>query len=170
MSTITRNCLHCQQEFKARSQDVKRGFAKFCSQSCSSIYNRAQETKPEPNVECAYCQTKFYLNTTQKSRSKSGLYFCCRKHKDLAQQIGGVVGMQLPHYKTRITHYMDKALHNKPPKCERCGYDEHIAAIVIHHKDRNRDNNSLSNLEVLCAICHAIEHWVEDIQLRTPSA
>lgn len=44
-------------------------------------------------------------------------------------------------------------------KCERCNYDDHPAGIEIHHKDRNRENNSIENLEVLCAICHRIEHY-----------
>ena len=44
--------------------------------------------------------------------------------------------------------------------CERCGFD-HYAAIIVHHKDRDRDNNTLENLEVLCANCHAIEHYNE---------
>ena len=29
---------------------------------------------------------------------------------------------------------------------------------VIHHKDRNRTNNSKDNLEVLCKSCHKKEH------------
>lgn len=65
MALIKQNCLHCQKEFNARSQDVKRGYGKFCNQSCSSIYNRAHEKKPEPNVECAYCHAQFYKNEFQ---------------------------------------------------------------------------------------------------------
>ena len=32
-------------------------------------------------------------------------------------------------------------------------------SIIVYHKDTNRENNDISNLEVLCANCHAIEHW-----------
>lgn len=46
-------------------------------------------------------------------------------------------------------------------KCERCEYCEEPKILVLHHKDRNRDNNHLGNLEVLCPNCHAKEHLAE---------
>jgi 5-methylcytosine-specific restriction endonuclease McrA len=42
--------------------------------------------------------------------------------------------------------------------CERCGYDEEPRILGVHHKDRNRKNNELANLEVLCPMCHSLEH------------
>lgn len=36
MSIITRKCIHCGIEFKAKSADVKRGWAKNCSKSCAA--------------------------------------------------------------------------------------------------------------------------------------
>lgn len=43
-------------------------------------------------------------------------------------------------------------------KCERCGYDKYIKILGVHHIDRNRNNNSIQNLEVLCPNCHSEEH------------
>jgi len=43
-------------------------------------------------------------------------------------------------------------------KCQKCGYEANKAAIEVHHKDHNRENNTIENLEVLCANCHAIHH------------
>lgn len=42
--------------------------------------------------------------------------------------------------------------------CNRCGYDEHPRILGVHHIDRNKKNNDLSNLEVLCPNCHSLEH------------
>jgi hypothetical protein len=163
MPIIKQNCLKCQKEFNARSQDINRGYGKFCTQSCASLYARALEPKPEPNVECAFCHTKFYKTTSKKALSKSKLYFCCRAHKDAAQCIGGIKEIMPPHFGTAKaddhSHYRRIAFSNKPKACERCLYDEHPAAIIVHHKDRNRMNDDESNLEILCANCHAIEHW-----------
>jgi len=39
--------------------------------------------------------------------------------------------------------------------CQECGSKR---KIQIHHKDKNRSNNNLSNLRVLCSICHANLH------------
>jgi 5-methylcytosine-specific restriction endonuclease McrA len=42
--------------------------------------------------------------------------------------------------------------------CVRCGYNTAPHILGVHHKDRNRRNNELSNLEVLCPNCHSLEH------------
>lgn len=42
--------------------------------------------------------------------------------------------------------------------CERCGFDRDKAILGVHHKDRDRHNNELTNLEVLCPNCHSMEH------------
>lgn len=46
-------------------------------------------------------------------------------------------------------------------KCEECGYDKIPEILVVHHKDRDRKNNALGNLAVLCPNCHAVEHLRE---------
>jgi len=46
-------------------------------------------------------------------------------------------------------------------KCEICGRPEvkiRVSNLHIHHKDGNRENNSLANLMVVCASCHKKLH------------
>jgi 5-methylcytosine-specific restriction endonuclease McrA len=96
----------------------------------------------------------------KNANSKSGLRFCCKAHKDQAQRIGGIEAIQPAHYrgKTQSTDYRQFAFQHLPYQCNRCQYaDKRI--LVVHHKDRDRTNNNLSNLEILCPNCHAIEHW-----------
>lgn len=163
MQTIKKICLCCNDEFNAPLRDVKRGRAKFCSLKCSGKYNGAARPKPQPNVECAWCQQPLYRNPSKASSSKSGLFFCCDDHKNQAQSLSGIKELHLPHYGTGtgIHRYREDTLAKRPAVCERCGYDKHIAGIEVHHKDRNRENNAEDNLEVLCAICHNIEHYNE---------
>ena len=43
-------------------------------------------------------------------------------------------------------------------KCEQCGYEQWLGQPInleIHHKDGDRSNNELSNLELLCPNCHS---------------
>ncbi len=47
---------------------------------------------------------------------------------------------------------------NMIKKCNRCNFNDPIQILGVHHIDRNRHNNDLSNLEVLCPNCHSIEH------------
>lgn len=48
-----------------------------------------------------------------------------------------------------------KALDALPNICNRCG-DE--GDLHVHHKDRDKSNGDLSNLEILCPSCHMSEH------------
>lgn len=48
-------------------------------------------------------------------------------------------------------------------KCERCSFTYKEQELPRHHKDRNRANNSLSNIEVLCWACHNKEHLGERV-------
>jgi hypothetical protein len=157
------NCLHCGKSRHVEQREINRGHGKFCNKKCANVYRALNIKSPEPNVKCAYCEKLFYLNDTKKKNSKSGLYFCCRKHKDAAQRVGGIQAIMPAHYGTGAPEntYRRIAFINKPKICERCGFNDHEAAIIVHHKDRNRMNDSIENLEVLCANCHAIEHWGE---------
>ena len=47
----------------------------------------------------------------------------------------------------------------KKIKCELCGSDLHLC---VHHKDGNRNNNSLENLITVCKKCHQTHHVKRD--------
>lgn len=49
----------------------------------------------------------------------------------------------------------------KEAKCECCGLSEWMGKPIpleLHHKDFNHHNNSLDNLQILCANCHMQAH------------
>lgn len=54
-----------------------------------------------------------------------------------------------------------KALRTAGFKCSECGYEKVAGVLVIHHRDGDRSNNKLSNLQVLCPTCHCEKHWQE---------
>lgn len=160
---IERTCLNpkCQQLFQAPVKEINRGHGKYCRQSCATTHTNSLRKKivHEPNASCSYCQMTFYIDKDRKSASKSGLYFCCREHKDISQRIGGIEAIQPDHYGTTLKDYRDIAFRHYPKVCMRCGYDKFV---VVHHRDYNRSNNSLENLEIICPNCHALEHWAKD--------
>lgn len=166
---VTTHCQFCQEEFQARDTDLKRNQAKFCSRTCSGKNHSAQpKVKHEPNVFCALCQKAFYLKPSSHRNSKSGLYFCCREHKDKAQRIGGIEAIQPDHYKNgEHTKYRRLALKELPNLCNRCGWNQHLPVLVVHHIDRDRSNNKLENLEILCPNCHGVEHYLAGDGLYT---
>ncbi len=161
MSYITKDCLFCQQPFEADKREHNRGKAKYCSLShAMKDIATKRSAKIEPNVQCAYCDKWFYKNKSHQMNSKSGLFFCCRIHKDAAQRIGGIVEIMPPHYGTGngVHDYRLRALAYYPNKCNRCSYDRFVEALMVHHVDHTRSNNELSNLEVLCPTCHWEHH------------
>lgn len=50
-------------------------------------------------------------------------------------------------------------LANQKNACEICGG---TLRLGLHHKDRNRTNNSPENLQTVCPRCHTRLHWQED--------
>ena len=56
--------------------------------------------------------------------------------------------------------YRERALKKYGAVCFSCGFTN-LLALEVHHKDKNRDNNSIENLVVLCANCHRIAHGSE---------
>lgn len=108
------------------------------------------------------CGKRFYRNKSKQKLSKSGLFFCNRKCKEKAQTIeGGCKEIQPYHYKDGIyCTYRVNALKYYGENCQECGYNKFPQILQVHHIDRNRNNNLLENLQVLCPNCHAIKHRV----------
>lgn len=160
-STIQTKCKNCNKKFRALTKEINRGNGKFCSRSCGTSFNKTKDKLP--NTVCANCKESFYKKASRTS--KSGLYFCCRLCKDTAQRIGGIKEIQPNHYGTR-TNILSKDYRPlvidplKTPKCSACGWDKHYQILHVHHKDRNRKNNSIDNLEILCPTCHDLDHFL----------
>ena len=164
-SVIPKNCLQCNKRFDARRVDVKRGHAKFCSRSCSSKYRSLNSSSPQNNVTCATCGIGVYRKPSQIKNSKNKIFFCSRVCKEKAQQIDTVYSIpeiQPNHYGNKISihSYRVRALKELGESCNRCGYNEYKKVLQVHHKDRDRLNNSIENLEVLCPTCHMVEHFM----------
>jgi hypothetical protein len=54
-------------------------------------------------------------------------------------------------------NYSKKAIKFYGLKCNECGMEDE-RVLLVHHKDKNRLNNNIENLEVLCWNCHIIKH------------
>lgn len=159
---ITRTCQQCQCSFEAASKEVNRGNAKFCSRTCARKHQSQQRPAQKHNCTCALCGMRFYRPLSNQKKSKvTGLQFCSRLCKDSAQSLKESVLIRSDSANGRYA-YRDFAFSVYSHKCNRCGYDKYIQVLEVHHKDRNRLNNQIDNLEILCRNCHAEEHLVSD--------
>jgi len=101
---------------------------------------------------CATCRIAVNLKRIQEGRPGSG---------------GNQRGAKNNMWKGGYTSFRQVKLEslNGVYVCERCGENlqEKIASgkkglWAVHHKDRDRNNPALENLELLCKRCHQIEH------------
>lgn len=137
------NCQHCCNLVVCRHDRPR----KVCSNDCH--YNSRKVS-----VRCAFCDDEFTKQKSSLKNSRSGLFFCCREHKDLAQRIDCGI-LEIGVYKDGYTIYRERALLRYGAYCEKCGFDD-IRAVDVHHIDVDRGNNKIENLIVLCANCHAL--------------
>lgn len=134
-------CEVCKKEFNHLACRANK--AKYCSRKC---YYKARKIKNQGTKEftCKHCGIKFNDAPSVKR------VFCSKKcvGKDHKSKWS-------PSFSLIRKRLLRRGMISS---CSKCGYDKEINILGIHHKDRNRDNNSLNNLLVLCPTCHSIEH------------
>lgn len=129
----------------------------FCSKICQS---KSQRTGIETN--CATCNKKIRKVPSEIKRSKTGNMYC---NKSCAVSNNNRLFKQAEnHPNWNGNSYRKLALESYGEKCQKIFCPISLASINIpvnmldvHHKDSNRKNNQLENLEVLCVWCHALE-------------
>jgi len=134
-------CFQCGKEFFA----PPKAKAKWCSRIC---YGLGKRTRKE--IVCSRCGKSFerHLNKIQERN------YCSRFCKERDQEIGGPLA--LSHYKDGSQWYRARAFRVHGKKCNLCGYEQEEKMLDVHHKDSDRSNGHINNLEVLCVWCHAL--------------
>lgn len=163
MPPLTINCIQCGTPKSVRQIDLDRGDGRFCSKTCFADWHRGRKrVSHAPNKICALCAAPFYRHPS-KAKSSSGLYYCCRDHKDQAQRLDSTIsGVLRPsHYGSGngSSDYRERALAHFNNVCDCCGFSDVPEVLVVHHRDRDRTNNTLDNLRILCPTCHDVDHF-----------
>lgn len=99
-------------------------------------------------LKCEFCGNLFKVPPSRKDTAKH----CSRKcHNTANSRLHDISMENNPMWKGGIQIYR----RYKKSACERCNS---VKYLIVHHIDRNRYNNVISNLETLCRSCHAKEH------------
>ena len=157
-SYIKIKCLKHNYIFQTKWENVRRDTRPH--HVCPYCQEEDKNNKYNQNrtiVKCAYCNKEFIKNNSSLKNSKSGLFFCCREHKDLAQKINAgesFKSIRPAHYKNGIRTYRENAFFEYPHQCAVCSWKEDEDVLEVHHIDENRENNNINNLIILCPICH----------------
>lgn len=144
-------CVICRRPVYRRPFEIKQAQGRaFCGKTCYGISCR--KAKP-----CIICGTLILSSFHRKTCSRS----CSNKHRT-----GIRYKMNRP--KDKVEYYRGlkiRLFEQRGEKCERCGFDG-FEILQIHHKDRDRENNVLENLELICPNCHATEHYSKNSWLK----
>ncbi|TSC70186.1 MAG: hypothetical protein CEO12_501 [Parcubacteria group bacterium Gr01-1014_46] len=145
-------CFICSKLIYRRPSEISnnRGHV-FCSMSCFGISCRKE-------IPCVICGKLILSGLNRKTCSRKcsnvhrkGIKYKINRPKDIIKY---QKGLKL------------KLITLKGKKCERCGYDK-FEILQIHHKDRNRKNNNIDNLELICPNCHYEEHYLKKSWLKS---
>ena len=122
----------------------------FCSMSCYGMASRKE-------TPCVVCGNLILASKHKKTCSRS----CANKNRAEIKY-----GMSSPKDKVRSQRALKiRLLDIRGNSCGRCDYSK-FEILQIHHKDRDRTNNDLANLELICPNCHYEEHLLEKSWLR----
>lgn len=137
MTFYTRHCDHCGQAY--RGQGVR-----FCSAACRDDHRRPEQ----PYKECAHCHKQFaipYMKATQGFRYEQ--IYCGRECSDEAQRT-----WYIDKHGYRCTNRM---IDGKKMQCyeHREVMERHLGRKLlsretVHHKNMNRLDNHIENLEL----------------------
>jgi len=149
---LIRSCQQCGNAFRTKKNFVDKGFGKYCSRPCAYAANRKGKI-----VQCTICGKDVYRKPRLLRLSKSRKYFCsksCQTHWR-NQFFIGPRHANWKHGRQVYRSVLTRAGRKKV--CELCtSKDERV--LAVHHKDRNRLNNSEENLAWLCHNCHFLVH------------
>jgi len=109
--------------------------------------------KPDPERYCETCGVRLERKrwSTGELEALANFMrrrFCGRKCQHIGHMNQSSTNRQTMHYRAR------KQCRDA---CERCGAD---SRLEVHHRDGDRTNNELLNLETLCGSCHRAHHGV----------
>lgn len=149
---VARKCKVCTKEFKTKPFFIKNGGGKYCSSICHH-----QGLRKGKYQKCFICGKETYKKPQQLRRSKSGKFFCGKSCQAIWRN-SEFIGPKHANYTEGKYSYRSVLLRHGIAKiCKLCKMKDY-RVLAVHHIDKNRKNNKLSNLAWLCNNCHFLVH------------
>jgi hypothetical protein len=147
-------CKICRRDFYAKPGHLNIGWGKYCSIKC-----RTKSQYIGKYLKCDYCGKDIYKSPSDLKKSSSRKFFCNRACHCAWENVNRRNLENAPNWNGGEAIYreiMEKR--NKKKICANCRIKD-SRLLVVHHKDKNRKNNKVENLEWLCRNCHYLEHF-----------
>lgn len=145
-------CASCEKAFHVKPFWIKKGYGKYCSLECK--YKGSRTGK---EVACFLCGKVSYKSGKDLQRSKSETYFCSkscqttwRNQEFIGSKHANWTGGEYSYRSVLPRSGIEKV-------CTLCKTTD-SRVMAVHHIDKNRKNNVVSNLAWLCHNCHHLVH------------
>ncbi len=145
-------CKVCSNSFYVKPSWVKIGYGKYCSLKC-----KYEGRKTGRIISCSMCGVQVYKSGKALRGSKSKKYFCSKSCQTKWRNLE-FVGNKHANFINGNSSYKSILNRHKILKiCAFCGTKD-ARILVVHHIDKNHQNNELKNLIWLCHNCHFLVH------------
>jgi len=146
------SCDYCWTSFKRKKSQIEKAKNHYCSNQCRYLSRKKGKV-----FDCFVCSKKTYKSLKNIKLSQIKKFFCSRqcstKYLNLLQR-----EEKHPNWKGGKSSYKEILLRYIPKSqcfiCDVC--DRRI--LIVHHIDKNRNNNLPNNLIWLCCNCHFLVH------------
>lgn len=136
-------CDYCNKTFQLTktiyNKRLKKNSHIYCSQLCAQL---ARTTKQ--SFICIKCGKSFLRCPT---RIQSNNIFCSKSCANSYNNRHKRKETQNTYRRIAFEHYEHK--------CHVCGWCDDDRVLEVHHIDEDRTNNDVTNLIILCPICHS---------------
>lgn len=137
-------CAYCSKAIYRRPVEIGRRSV-YCSAACFGKSCRKEKPCPACGRTILASEKRRSCSRACANRLRTGIKYGTGARKDIVSTVR--------YLKARLIEL-------RGPACERCGYCR-VQILVVHHVDRDRKNNKMENLELICPNCHAEEHYGE---------
>ena len=159
MKKVEITCSICSRVFSRLKKQITHSIsigakAFICSRECQRAYQLTGKW-----VSCIVCNKSVYKTRFELTKHKTGNYFCSKscangQHNTLRS------GSNHPNYINGIGGYRELAFQTYGRVCTVFGCGYAIEQILeVHHRNKNRSDNSKENLDVLCPTHHSEFDW-----------
>lgn len=150
-------CIICETQFYAKPSHITRGWGKYCSKKC-----QYESQKNGLIYPCFECNKPVYRTPKSVLVSKSGKFFCDKSCQTIWRNSNLYSGKQHANWNGGKASYRSILIKSGVNRiCKKCNTTD-TRVLAVHHKDKNRNNNDISNLLWLCNNCHYLVHHYED--------
>ncbi len=160
LSPVVNICKYCGKEFVCKR---RRRRQTYCSNQCKGLDQSRSLTAERINRECLWCHKVFQIKSWLLKVSTGGRY-CSLECKKAFRAHDRFANPKASAYRVNAMATRENRT------CERCGYSKVPELVLVHHKDGDRSNGALDNLELLCPNCHGEDHFQKDGCVNVPSA